>query len=67
MFDEPGAVEAEPVGELDLLERFAKDSLLVAVGPRAGHLVLVEQPESHSGHHCCERVTLIEQDCRTVE
>ena len=44
---QPRVVEAEAVGQLDLLERLAEHSLLVIVGPRARHLVLEEQAELH--------------------
>ena len=47
MLDDPRAVEAEPVGELDLFEGFGEHPLLVAVVPRPGYLVLEEQPELH--------------------
>ena len=49
MLDEPGAVEAEPIGELDLLQRLGEHALLVAVRPGTRHLVLEEQPELHCG------------------
>ena len=41
--------ESKPdaVGELDLLERVAHEPLLAVVAPRAGELVLVEDPEAH--------------------
>ena len=48
VLDEPGAVDADPVGELDLLERLGEDAGFVAVLPRARHLMLEEQPESHA-------------------
>jgi hypothetical protein len=47
MLDQPRAFEAEPVGQLDLVERLAEDPLFVAVGPRTRHLMLEEQPELH--------------------
>ena len=47
MLDEPCAVDADPVGELDLFERLGEDARFVAVFPRARHLMLEEQPESH--------------------
>ena len=47
MLDEPDALEPGAVGQLDLLERLGEDAPLVAVRPRPGHLMLVEQPEPH--------------------
>ncbi len=42
-------VDAQPVGLLDLLQRVGEQVVLVAWRPRPGELVLVEDPESHSG------------------
>jgi hypothetical protein len=47
MLDEPHRFEAEPVGKLDLLERFVEHPPLVAVGPGSWHLVLIEEAEPH--------------------
>ena len=47
MLDQPRAFESEAVGELDLLERFSEHPRLVTIRPRAGNLVLEEQPELH--------------------
>ena len=47
VLDDPCAVDADPVGELDLLERLGEHPPLVAVVPGPGHLVLEEQPELH--------------------
>src|SRR4029453_13509669 len=43
----PGVVDAQPVGELDLLERVVNQALLVVGLPRPWQLVLVEDPELH--------------------
>jgi len=48
VLDDPHAVDADAVGELDLLERLVHDPPLVAVDPGAGRLVLVEQSELHA-------------------
>src|SRR3954471_16115913 len=47
VLDLPDVVEADPVGELDLLESVAQQLLVGAVLPRPRHLVLVEDPEAH--------------------
>ena len=44
----PGVVVAEPVGELDLLERVAEQPVLAVGLPRPRQLVLVEDPEPHA-------------------
>jgi hypothetical protein len=46
MLDFPHEVDAEPVGQLDLIERVAERALFGIRVPRARDLVLVEQPES---------------------
>src|SRR5207244_646352 len=43
----PDAVEPDPVGQLDLLERVAHQALLAVLVPRPRQLVLVAQPEPH--------------------
>lgn len=43
----PDGVEAQTIGEPDLFERVAERFLLGAFGPRARHLVLVEESEAH--------------------
>ena len=48
VFDLPGVVEAEPVGEFDLVECLVEQAILVVVAPRLGELVLVEDPELHA-------------------
>ena len=49
VLDLPDVVEAEPVGELDLVERVAEQRVLAALAlPGPGVLVLVEDPEAHS-------------------
>src|SRR5205085_8115222 len=47
VLDLPHVVEAGAVRDLDLLERVVVQALLGAVLPRAGKLVLVEEPEPH--------------------
>ena len=47
VLDLPDVVEAETVGDLDLLQRVVEQLLLGALVPGARELVLVEQPESH--------------------
>jgi hypothetical protein len=47
MLDRPHGVEPEPVGELDLLERFLVDTPLAALVVRLRGLQLVEQIEFH--------------------
>ena len=49
VLDLPHVVDAEPVGELDLVERVLEQPVLVAVAPRPGQLVLVEDAELHGG------------------
>ncbi len=47
VLDLPRVVVAEAVGELDLVEAVLEQLVLAVVGPRAGELVLVEDPEPH--------------------
>ncbi len=47
VFDLPRVVEAEPVRELDLIERVAQQAELVVVAPRLRELVFVEDAELH--------------------
>lgn len=47
VLDLPADVEAELVRQLDLLERVLYEPELVALFPRPGELVLVEDPELH--------------------
>src|SRR5205085_11290139 len=47
MLDLPGVVEAEPVGENHLVQRFVEQPLLIARLPRTGKLKLVKYAESH--------------------
>jgi hypothetical protein len=47
VLDLPGVVVAEAVGQLDLHERVLEEPVLAARFPRAGELVLVEDPELH--------------------
>src|SRR3954452_2941878 len=47
MFDFPCVIDAELVGELDLIERFLKKPELVALVPRPRKLMFVENPEFH--------------------
>ena len=48
VLDLPRVVEAEPVGQLHLLERVAQELELVVLAPRLGKLVLVEDAELHA-------------------
>ena len=48
MLDRPHVVEAEPVGQHDLLQRVAQEVRFAALSPRPGELVLVEDPEPHA-------------------
>ena len=59
MLNQPRALETEAIGELDLLERLAQDSFLVAVRPGPRHLVLEEQPELHREAPNGRRATLM--------
>ena len=43
----PRVVVAQPVGQLDLIERVLEEPVLAVRGPRPRKLVLVEDPESH--------------------
>ncbi len=47
VLDLPRVVEAEPVGELDLLERLVEESMLVPGVPGLRQLELVENAKSH--------------------
>ena len=47
VLDLPGVVDAEPVGEFDLVERLLKQPVLVALVPGPRQLVLVENAELH--------------------
>ena len=47
MLDFPGVIDAELVGEFDLIERLLEQPVLVALVPRARQLVLVENAEFH--------------------
>src|SRR6185437_10109964 len=47
MLDFPGMVDAEPVGELDLVERLVVDAVLIALAPGPRQLMLVEDAELH--------------------
>ena len=44
MFDFPGVVDAEIVGELDLIEGVLEELLLLTLAPGLGQLVFVEDP-----------------------
>src|SRR6478735_11097506 len=48
MFDLPGVVDAEPVGELDLVEALVEQLVLGVDRPGPWQLVLVEDPELHA-------------------
>ena len=45
----PDVVEAQPVGQLDLVEGVLEQDVLVVGTPRTGQLVFVEDPEPHGG------------------
>jgi hypothetical protein len=47
MLDFPCVIDAEPIGQLDLVERILKQLQLVAVMPRPRQLMLVEDSEFH--------------------
>src|SRR6202011_587254 len=47
VLDFPGVVDAEFIGEFDLIERLLKQPVLVAVVPRPRKLMLVENAEFH--------------------
>ena len=47
VLDLPGVVVAEPVGELDLVERVLEERVLALLGPWPGQLELVEDSELH--------------------
>ena len=47
VLDLPDVLEAELVGELDLLEDLLEELLLVSVVPRPREVVLVEESEFH--------------------
>ena len=49
VLDLPHAVPAEPIGQLDLLQRVVQQLLFRALGMRSRQLVFVEQPEAHRG------------------
>ncbi len=48
MLDLPGMVVAQPVGQLDLVERVLVEPVLVALLPGPRQLQLVENPELHA-------------------
>jgi len=47
VLDLPDVVEADPVGDLDLLEGVVQQPVLASVRPRARKLMLVEDAELH--------------------
>ena len=47
VLDLPRVVVAQPVGQLDLVEAVLEELVLGVLRPRAGQLVLVEDPEPH--------------------
>src|SRR5271166_4307633 len=49
VFDLPGEIDADAVGELNLIERLAEQFQFVAVVPGTRQLVLVEDSEAHDG------------------
>jgi hypothetical protein len=51
VLDDPCAIEAQPIGQFDLLHRFVELPLLVTLAPGPRHFVLEEQPELHGAVH----------------
>ncbi len=49
VLDAPRVVEAQSIGERDLLQRLVHHALLRPLVPRLRHLQLVKHPESHAG------------------
>jgi hypothetical protein len=49
VLDLPEVVDAEPVGEFDLLESVREQAVLIAGRARSRELMLIEDPESHGG------------------
>src|SRR6185437_5951937 len=47
VLDLPGEIVAEPVGQLDLIERVLIEGQLAIGHPRPRHLQLIENPEFH--------------------
>jgi hypothetical protein len=47
MLDRPHVVNAEAIGQLDMLERLAEHSRLLTVSMRSGQLDFVEDAELH--------------------
>jgi hypothetical protein len=47
VFDLPDIVEAQGIGQLDLVERVLEQLQLQAFGPRPGKLVFIEDAKSH--------------------
>ncbi len=48
MFDQPHVIDADLVGQFDLIQRFLEAVVLGIRPPRAGQLMLVEDPKLHS-------------------
>ncbi len=48
MLDFPGVIDAEPIGQLHLVERLLVEALLGAVVPGPRQLMLAEDPELHA-------------------
>src|ERR1019366_5621419 len=53
VLDFPSVVDAELVGECDLIERLLKQPVLVAIVPRPRELVLVKNAEFHGRATLC--------------
>src|SRR6266851_6529620 len=58
MLDFPGVIIAEPVGQLDLVERVLVELQFAAGQPRARQLQLVEDAEFHHRSSCTRSPTL---------
>jgi hypothetical protein len=58
VFDLPRVVDAEAVGQLHLIERFAEEALFGACIPGPRQLMLVENAELHRSPWSCIRSTI---------
>ena len=63
VLDLPDVVEAQPVGELDLVERVLEQLLLAPVVPRPRQLMLVENAEFHGRSPWCLCMIFSENRC----
>jgi len=58
VLDLPDVIDADPVGEFDLLKRVAIEPLLGVFFPRLRQLVLIEKPELHRLPPLCAALPL---------